>query len=183
MRNLLAQQLVFHAHRRHDRLEALLLLILGIGFAALENGLASSQETIAPEGQRRYGDAVLARGSLQIGPPGAVPAQQKTFRLADQRPAPGRGATDSGPGILPRNANRGWIQDWRLAESAAVASPTAASMNALLWPAKSPEPASPVAAATAPALAVLRGRMTEQTGKFTFRNVHGLGITAPRSGR
>jgi hypothetical protein len=44
MRNLLAQ-LVFHAHRRHDRLEALLLLILGIGFAALENGLASSQET------------------------------------------------------------------------------------------------------------------------------------------
>src|SRR6267143_6042835 len=50
----------------------------------------------------------------------------------------------------------------RSAASAALASGTTASKKAWLWPRNRPEFTRPVAAATAPAVLVLRGLMTEQ---------------------
>ena len=67
--------------------------------------------------------------------------------------------------------------DPRLAASAAAAKPNRAVKNPWLCPLNSPDWVSPVAAATAPPLAVDVGRITAQSGRFAWMNLQGLAIT------
>src|SRR6266853_6924779 len=63
-------------------------------------------------------------------------------------------------------ALRSLTQSIRLASSASSANSNRTAKNSWLWPLKSPDCIRPVAAATAPALAVEVGRITEQSGRF-----------------
>ncbi len=64
--DLFAQQLVIDAYAGYYRLQPPFLLVLDIGLAALQTGLAASQEMVAPLTQRRSRDAILAGRGLQI---------------------------------------------------------------------------------------------------------------------
>ena len=63
-----------------------------------------------------------------------------------------------------------------------MASATTALKNAVLCPANNPKFTKPVAAATAPAVLVLRGRITEQSGRLGSRNLQGWGVICPLAG-
>lgn len=67
----------------------------------------------------------------------------------------------------------GRVYTFRTAASAAVASAVTAAKKAGLWPSNKPEFTNPVAAATAPAVLVFRGLITEQGGKLGSMKVQG----------
>jgi hypothetical protein len=75
---------------------------------------------------------------------------------------------DAGTALLHR-----YRYTFRTAASAAVASAVTASKNAGLWPSNRPDFTNPVAAATAPAILLFRGLITEQRGKLGSMNVQG----------
>src|SRR5919106_4609079 len=77
-----------------------------------------------------------------------------------------------------QRSDAGHAQNPRCAASAAFARATTASKKAFDWPSNRPELTRPVAAATAPAFSMLRGRMTEQSGRSGRRNVQGSGKIA-----